>query len=73
MGSRLHASTEPSRGLERFRDDLDPAVVDEIAGWATDAELGKLCASLQAIGDREKFLNTYGWPGTCWPATAGCG
>jgi hypothetical protein len=58
-GSRLHASTDTSRGLERFRDDLDPAVVDEIAGWAADAELGKLCASLGAIRDREKFLNTY--------------
>ena len=57
--SRLHASTDKSRGLERFRDDLDAAVVDEIAGWAADPELGKLCASLQAIGDREKFLNTF--------------
>ena len=58
-GSRLHASTDTSRGLERFRDDLDPAVVDEITGWAADPELGKLCASLGAIRDREKFLNTY--------------
>jgi hypothetical protein len=57
--SRLHASTDTSRGLARFRDDLDPAVVDEIAGWAADPELGKLCASLQAIRHREKFLNTY--------------
>jgi hypothetical protein len=57
--SRLHSSPDTSRGLDRFRHDLDPAVVDEIAGWATDPELGKLRASLQAIPGRQKFLNTY--------------
>ena len=57
--SRLQPPAETSRGLERFRPDLDPAVVDEIAGWADHPELGKLCASLQAIGDQEKFLDTY--------------
>jgi hypothetical protein len=57
--NRLHASTDTARGLDRFRDVLDPAVVDEIEGWAADPELGKLCASLQAIRHRQKFLNTY--------------
>jgi hypothetical protein len=57
--SRAQPPTGPSRGLDGFRSDLDPAVVDAVAGWAADPELGKLYASLQAIGDREKFLNTY--------------
>ncbi|MHC4963855.1 MAG: hypothetical protein ACYTGE_02995 [Planctomycetota bacterium] len=57
--SRLHASDDTSRGLDRFRHDLDPAVVDEIAAWAADPELGKLCAGLRAIPGREKFLNMY--------------
>ncbi len=51
--------TDASGGLDRFRDDLDPAVVDQIHGWAAEPELGKLYASLQAIRDREKFLDTY--------------
>ncbi|MHC4427509.1 MAG: hypothetical protein ACYS0D_02775, partial [Planctomycetota bacterium] len=45
-------------GLARYRDQLHPALVDAIAGWADDPELGKLTASLQAINDREPFLNT---------------
>jgi hypothetical protein len=53
------ASTGTAGGLERFRDELDPSVVEEVAGWATDGELGKLHASLHAITDREKFLDTY--------------
>ncbi len=48
-----------SGGLDRFQDGLDQAVVDEIHGWASDPELAKLHASLQAIRDREKFLDTY--------------
>jgi hypothetical protein len=57
--SRLQPPTDTSRGLDRFRSELDPAVADEIIGWADDAELGKLCASLQAIGDQERFLDTF--------------
>ena len=49
----------PNGGLERFRAELDSAVVQEIAAWEGDRELGKLYAGLQAIADREKFLNTY--------------
>ena len=46
-------------GLARFREQLHPALVDQIVSWTDDAELGKLTASLQAIKDREPFLNTY--------------
>ncbi len=52
-------STDTSGGLDRFHDELDAAVVDEVTGWAGHDELGKLYASLQAINDREKFLNMY--------------
>ncbi len=51
--------TGTSGGLDRFRDGLDPAVVEQINGWASRPELGKLYGSLQAIHDREKFLDTY--------------
>ena len=46
-------------GLEQFRDALDPTIRNEIASWENDPELGKLYASLQAITDRERFLDTY--------------
>ncbi len=46
-------------GLDRYRAELDPAVVGEIQGWAGDPELGRLHASLRAIRDREKFLDAY--------------
>ena len=56
----MSGSTAPiSCGFERFGDQLDRSVVEEIAGWAKDPELGKLHASLQSITDREKFLNSY--------------
>ena len=48
-----------SGGLARFRDELHRALVDQVLGWANDPELGKLTASLQAINEREPFLNTY--------------
>ena len=51
--------TNIAGGLDRFRNDLDATVVDEVARWADQAELGKLYTSLQAIHDQEKFLNTY--------------
>ena len=51
--------TDTTGGLDRFRHELHPGVADEVAGWASDPQLGKLFASLQAIRDREKFLNTY--------------
>jgi hypothetical protein len=46
-------------GLELFRPDLDPAVVEEIRSWANDPELGRLHATLRAIRDREKFFDAY--------------
>lgn len=52
-------STEAAGGLDHFRRELHPEVVSQVAGWAGPDELGKLHASLQAIHDREKFLNTY--------------
>ncbi len=51
--------TNIAGGLDRFRNDLDATVVDEVARWADQDELGKLYTSLQAIHDQEKFLNTY--------------
>ncbi len=56
MSSSITAATG---GLDRFQEGLDPAVVDQIHGWASLPELGKLYASLQAIHDLEKFLDTY--------------
>jgi len=46
-------------GLERFGADLDHSMIEEIVSWRRDPELGTLYASLQAITDRDKFLNTY--------------
>ncbi len=46
-------------GLEQFEGDLDRSMIEEIANWRSDPELGALYTSLQAITDREKFLNTY--------------
>ena len=51
--------TDTCGGLDHHRKGLDAAVVDEIHGWAADPQLGKLYTSLQAIRDREKFLDTY--------------
>ena len=46
-------------GLERFGADLDRSMSEEIANWRRDPELGALYGNLQAITDRDKFLNTY--------------
>lgn len=46
-------------GLERFRDEIDPAVAGAVAGWRDDPELGKLTASLQAISERGVFLDAW--------------
>ncbi len=46
-------------GLERFGGDLDRSMIEEIANWRSHPELGALYTSLQAITDRQKFLNTY--------------
>lgn len=46
-------------GLDLFRAELDPTIVEQIAQWQTDPELGKLSVGLQAIADREKFLDNY--------------
>lgn len=51
--------TRSTGGLDRFRDGLDAGVVEAIRGWAEDPELGKLYSSLQAIHDRERFLDAY--------------
>ncbi len=44
-------------GLERFGAHLDRSMIEEIANWRSDPELGALYASLQAITDRDKFLS----------------
>ncbi len=46
-------------GLDLFRGELSPAVLDEIERWQADGELGKLRTSLRSISDRDKFLDTY--------------
>jgi hypothetical protein len=48
----------PRGGLERYWQELSPALAAEIAGWSVDPELGKLHASLQSITDRQHFLDT---------------
>lgn len=46
-------------GLQRFRSQLNPAAVKEIALWHDHPELGKLVARLETAPDQKKFLNTY--------------
>ncbi len=46
-------------GLELFRGELSPAVLDEVDRWEDDDELSKLRTSLRSISDRDKFLDTY--------------
>jgi len=48
-----------SAGLNRFHEELEDGVVDEIMAWDGHPELGKIYSRLQAVRDREQFLNLY--------------
>ena len=59
-GERPTPPPEESRregGLDQFRDALHPRVLQNILAWFTDPELGTLATNLEAIRDREKFLD----------------
>ena len=51
--------SQTSGGLDQFQGGLDAGVVEAIRSWSDDPELGKLYDTLQAIRDREPFLDTY--------------
>lgn len=59
MSGEAPALRAADGGLALYGAELDPSVAREIQGWAGHPELGRLHASLQAIRDREKFLDAY--------------
>lgn len=46
-------------GLDRFADELNPAVIDEVVRWEHDPELGRILARLRSHNSRKAFLDTY--------------
>ncbi|MCI0365793.1 MAG: hypothetical protein L0219_18195 [Phycisphaerales bacterium] len=51
--------SELDGGFERFGEELNPAVVDEVLGWERDKELGRIVRRLRSHANRKAFLDTY--------------
>jgi hypothetical protein len=57
--NRSDAIVTEQSGFNRFRGELEAGVVDEIVAWDGHPELGRIYCGLQAVRDREQFLNIY--------------